>query len=164
MTDELYHYGVKGMKWGVRRDARILANHRYNDASNRLKSEYVRGNINTSQYINAMESVKKHKKQLIADVNTKFKNASSKEERKALQKSVAKATSSEVPNATIKRGAAVVNQIIGASNIAGVASVAATSALYNPAFAGAYLSAGAVAVAAEAGWRYLIRYGLDEYS
>ena len=24
--NELYHYGVKGMKWGVRREARVVAN------------------------------------------------------------------------------------------------------------------------------------------
>lgn len=164
MNNELYHYGVKGMKWGVRRDARILANHRYNTASNRLKYEYIRGNINTNQYVNAMDSAKKNKKQLMADVNTRFKNASSKEEQKSIHRDIFNATSKEVPNSTIKRGAAVANQIMGAVNVANIASATAAASLYNPAFAGAYLGAGTVAVAAEAGWRYLIRYGLDEYS
>ena len=164
MDNELYHYGVKGMKWGVRRDARILANHRYNVTSNRLKTDYVLGRINTEQYVTSMDYAKKNKKRLMTDANERFKNATNNDERKAIKNDISKMTTSEVPHATLKRGAAVANQILGAVSVANIAGAAAGTALYNPAFAGAYLSAGAVAVAAEAGWRYLIRSGLDEYS
>lgn len=39
----IYHYGVKGMKWGVRRDFRVLANNRRNKAIKEAKRDYNLG-------------------------------------------------------------------------------------------------------------------------
>lgn len=165
MTEnELYHYGVKGMKWGVRRDTRILTNHRYNSTVRRLENEYAFGRIDSKQYHQGLKDAKTVKKQSIDAVKNSFKNATSDKERDQLRKNIANATLYEVPNATIKRGAAAANQLLGAMNVASVASTAANAALINPAFAGAYLGAGAVAIAAESGWRYATQRYLDKKS
>lgn len=162
--NELYHYGVKGMKWGVRRDTRILANHRHNTAVRRLEAEYAFGKIGTEQYRRGLKDAKSIKKQTMSDAKKRFDNASDDMERVKMANDISKMTINEVPNANIKRGAAAVNQALGIVNIASVASTAANAAIVNPAFASAYLGAGAVAVAAEVGWRYMTQRYLDKKS
>lgn len=163
-NSELCHYGVKGMKWGVRRDTRILANHRYNKTVRRLENEYAFGMIGSNQYYKGLKDARTVKKETIASVKKRFEEAGSDAERTKMAKDISKMTASEVPNAKIKRGAAMVNQALGVVNVAGVLGTAANAALINPAFAGAYLSAGVVGIAAEAGWRYMTQRYLDEKS
>lgn len=164
MNDELYHYGVPGMKWGVRRDARILANHRRNVEANQLKEQYRSGNITKQQYKDSIRKVNLRKKNYISNVENKFKNAKSDSERTKLGKNITDTAVKEVPNITIKRGLAVANQLFGTASIGSTAYTTLGLAAVNPAFATAYVGAGIVAAAAETGFRYITRSMLDKSS
>ena len=54
----LQHYGVPGMKWGIRRNSRLLANHNRNEKVRTAKLDYKTGKID-----------KKEKKTIISDAN-----------------------------------------------------------------------------------------------
>lgn len=53
-TDELYHYGVKGMKWGVRRATRTLS----------------RSSISYEKGVSAVKSLEKHRAKSTAKLNS----------------------------------------------------------------------------------------------
>lgn len=161
---ELYHYGVAGMKWGVRRDARILANHRRNTEVGKLKEQYRSGKITKQQYKDSIHNVNLYKKKYMSDVENKFRNAKSNDERNKLGKDIANTAVKEVPNITIKRGLAVTNQLFGTASIGTTAYTAVGLAMFNPAFATAYIGAGVVSTVAESGFRYITRSLLDKSS
>ena len=164
MNDELYHYGVPGMKWGVRRDTRILANHRRNVEANHLKEQYRSGNLTKQQYKDSIQKVNLRKKKYMSDVEDKFRNAKNNSERDRLGKNISDTAVREVPNITVKRGLAVANQLFGAANIGSTAYGALGLVAINPAFATAYIGAGVVSAAAETGFRYVTRSLLDKNS
>jgi hypothetical protein len=164
VNDEIYHYGVPGMKWGVRRDTRILANHRRNAAAGQLKEQYRSGTITKQQYKDSIRKVNLRKKNYLTNVENKFKNAKTREERTKLGKDISNTAVKEVPNITVKRGLAVVNQLFGTASIGGTAYTSLSLAAFNPAFAAAYIGAGVVSTAAEAGFRYVTRSILDKSS
>ena len=165
MTEqELYHYGVPGMKWGVRRDARILANHYRNVEVEKQKKRYKYGEITKEQYAAAKRKADLGKKKYLSDVENSFHNAKSRSEREKLGENISNTAVKEVPNIKIKRGLAVANHLLGGYNAAGYATTAAGMVMMNPAFAAAYIGAGAVSIAAEAGLRYVTRTILDKSS
>lgn len=164
VNDEIYHYGVPGMKWGVRRDTRILANHRRNTEANILKEQYRSGNITKQQYKDSIRSVNLRKKKYLSDIENKFRNAKNDDERTKLGKNISNIAVKEVPNITVKRGLAVANQLFGTASIGGTAYTTIGLAAFNPAFATAYVGAGIVSAAAEAGFRYVTRSILDKSS
>lgn len=160
----LYHYGVKGMKWGVRRDARILANHRYNAESKRLKTAYDWGMIDSEKYSDGIRKANARRKQSLADMENSFRNAKSDAERERLGKNITKMAVNEVPDIKIQRGAAVANQLIGGAGIAKTAYTTAALSVLNPTFAAAYLGAGVVTTAAQTGLSWVGRRYLDTLS
>lgn len=161
---ELYHYGVKGMKWGVRRDARILMNHRYNVEAKRLKTMRDWGMIDDNRYYNEINRAKEKKKKGLAQIEARFKNAKSDIEREKLGRNITNIAVKEVPDIKVQRGLAVANQLLGVGSIGKTAYTAAGLSLINPAFAGAYLGAGAVTAAAQAGLTWAGRQVLDTMS
>lgn len=161
---ELYHYGVPGMKWGVRRDARILANHRRNVEVSFQKNKYKSGKITKDQYIAAKRKANAGKKKYLTEVENKFRNAKNQHEWERLGKNISSTAVKEVPSIKVKRGLAVANQLFGAYSVGATAYTSVGMAVINPAFAAAYLGAGVVATAAEAGSRYINRVLLDKYS
>lgn len=44
------HYGVKGMHWGIRRDQKLLSEHRYNVRKDELKDKYLTGQMERKEY------------------------------------------------------------------------------------------------------------------
>ena len=164
LDQELYHYGVPGMKWGVRRDARILANHRRNVEVTLQKDRYKSGKITKEQYNAAKHKANLGKKKYLTDVENKFRNAKSQSEREKIGENISKTAVKEVPNIKVKRGLAVANQLVGAYSIGSTAYAALGVAAINPAFAAAYIGAGAVSAAAEVGVRYVNRILLDKHS
>ena len=164
MNNEIYHYGVPGMKWGVRRDTRILANHRRNVAVDQLKEYYRSGKITKRQYKDSIRNVNLRKKKYLSDIENKFKNAKSDSERTKLGNDISNTAVKEVPNITVKRGLAVTNQLFGTASIVGTAYTTLGLVTLNPAFATAYIGAGVVSAAAETGLRYVTRSLLDKSS
>lgn len=161
---ELYHYGVKGMKWGVRRDARILANHRRNEQVKRAAEDRKSGKISAEQYKEMKRVANAKKKKWLANVESAYTRSGSDKERAALDKSITEATLREVPKASVKRGAASVNRVFGIYNSVTLGTTAFALAAANPAFAGAAVGAAVVGVAAEKGYRYVVQLGLDKMS
>ena len=162
--NELMHYGVKGMKWGVRRDARILMNHRYNSRVKQLQTQRSRGQLDYEKYVDELGKAERKKKKDLASVEEAFRIAKSDAERKKLGDNISKMAVKEVPDIKTKRGLAVVNQMFGVASVANTAYTSVALAAVNPAFGAAYLGAGAVTIAAEAGFRWVTRAILDNNS
>lgn len=161
---ELYHYGVKGMKWGVRRDARLLTKGRRNRQVRAANEAYRSGKIDKKTRDKQIDSARKRQKSEMADIKKKFANAKTDAERERLRQELCKKTLKEIPNANIKRGASMANALLGGINAASTVGTTAVFAAANPAFAAAYVGAGIVGVAAEAGARYVAQLGLDKLS
>ena len=159
--DELCHYGVPGMKWGVRRDIRLLANSRRNKAVREAKEKYKAGRITKATRDSRINKANVAKKQDIDLMTKKVANAQTAEKQIKASADISKMVMKEVPNYKIKRGAATVNNILSNGRIKGlgIASIVGV-ATANPALA----VAGAAGMAAEIGAKYLTEAGLDKLS
>lgn len=161
---DLLHYGVPGMKWGVRRDARILANSRRNERIREARDAYKAGKITKEARDKEIQSAQRDKKMELNKTKEKFTKAKTDTERERLASDIRNKTLKEVPNANLKRGAYAVNAMLGVANTASIGLATVPLLSVNPAFAGAILASAAVGVAAEAGYRYMIRLGIDKVS
>ena len=161
---ELYHYGVPGMKWGVRRDARILASSHRNKRIREAKAAYKAGKITKETRDAEIQSAKHDKKKMLNKTKERFVKAKTDVERQRLAIDIRNKTTKEVPHATLKRGAYVVNALFGGVNAVSTGVSAAAMVMINPAFAGVAIASAAVGIAAEAGKRHVIQLGLDKVS
>ena len=71
--EELLHYGVRGMKWGIRRDVRVLANHRRNQAVKDARNKYHSGKITNEKKRSAIRKANFEKKKYMSDMNETLK-------------------------------------------------------------------------------------------
>lgn len=156
MDQELYHYGVPGQKWGVRRNLRVLANHRRNIAINDAKNDYRSKRITKSQRKLAIKQAKLDKKALLKSANQKR----SEEEFKAYKKDIKSQTLSEVPHARLKKGATTVNHLITMAEVAGVGAAIGTAGIMGAPVLAAVGGAGAASVAVSIGKDYCIQKGI----
>ena len=162
--DELMHYGVLGMKWGVRRNVNVLANHRRNQSVKRIKNSYEIGKISKDEKRSQIKNENAKKKDYINKSKTKLKNMKTKQEVQQYKNNIAKQTISEVPNSRIKKGATTVNKIFAGMHVgSNVAGGIATAAMI-PAAAPLALGTYATAALAEIGAHALVQMGINKLS
>lgn len=170
-NEELYHYGVKGMKWGVRRNTRVLANHRRNVKVRKIKNDYEVGKISKEKKKKLILEANLSKKKYIQDTNERLKNISSETEMRKYKAEVTRQTINEVPHQRLKKGITTANKVLGGMHVANsiatgvVGAVGAMSVpVAGPALAGVYIGSGVAAAAVETGIHALAQMGIDKLS
>lgn len=159
--NQLQHYGVSGMKWGVRRDIRLLANHRRNVAVKDARERYKTGKISKATKQSRIQKADAARKQDIERLTNKYLNAKTSDKKLRVENNISRQTMKEIPDYKIKRGAATVHKTLSKSRTKalGIASVAGLVAA-NPALA----VAGATGMAVSIGANYITSLGLDKLS
>ena len=92
----IYHYGVKGMKWGVRRDFRVGGDNRRNKAIQEAKRDYKQGKTTKAERKAAIKKAKNYTKTFKKETREQYKNAKTRKERKELSKQIVKQAKEEV--------------------------------------------------------------------
>lgn len=163
---ELYHYGVLGMKWGVRRNARLLANHQRNAKVNDIKKQYRLGVISKEQKRRGIKEANIQKKKDLTSIKLEIKNAKNKKEYNDIKKRIALRTVNEVPHSTIKKGATIANKLIHGASIVGTiatgTAAASVSAAMYPSLVGPVLVSSIASATITRGQQALIQMGIDK--
>ena len=166
---ELYHHGVKGMKWGVRRernsfirrtkrDMHMLNDYQRAKGLRNLKDKYDTGKIDKEHYKASKKQLKIDYKQKAKDIKHLKTDKSLSEVKKKFTETRSRAMS-EIPNYRLKRGVRTVNTLLNAiaagsliasSGMLGVGA-AMMGASYGAAAGVAYGAGAAVGVGAAAG-------------
>lgn len=160
MDDELQHYGVKGMKWGIRRDFRALANHRRNREYRKAKNAYDRGDISKAEKKSRYAAARQKKKNYISETRSRYKNASP-EQRRKMDREIKNQSVNEIPYRNIKKGATTVNRILGGYGVGAAVVGGVAGAAMFPAMAPMFVGAAVVDSAAAVGWQALRQWGID---
>jgi hypothetical protein len=168
--EELYHYGIKGMRWGVRKDVRVLGNHRRNIMIRQARKDYRDGLIDKSKKQERIYDAKAYPKKLKKDTYKKLASAKNKAEYDRVKYNLGRKTISEVPNSKLKTGAHKVtniltNTVTGVGLGLGTVGVAGSIALKSAGGLAAMtaLPVGAAAVSTAAGTA-VVAYGARKVS
>ena len=161
-NEELMHYGVKGMKWGVRKDIRLLANRRRNEAVRKAKDDYAVGKITSNQKKAAIQKANTQKKAFIDKTTSDYKNATSQKNRNIMERDLKNQTINEVPNHRLKSGARTVNRILSGVQVGATAATAALMTAAIPALGPMYATTVIGTAIGAAGRTWLIDKGIDK--
>lgn len=185
-SDYLKHYGILGMRWGIRRyqnsdgtltsegmrryrkqhsreimdDAKLLAQHHYNESVKKAKELKKSGKYDRSQYSEAKDKAKIEQKREIADAKRFLKNTADSKKIYKRFESLRKQTIKEIGEDKYRAlvGSKIVNDIFTAGHAAqetyglatGIATVAAMPGMpvYGILISGAVGAAGGAGVLA----------------
>lgn len=162
-NDTIYHYGVKGMKWGVRRDARVLAAHRTNEAVRQAKNDYREGKISKSERKTTIKKAKNYKKDYKKELKSQFKNADRKE-RKQLNKDITNQAKKEVGARRLKKAATSFNRATTVATLSGSAVALGAGFVAAPALAPLLAGSAAAATAGALGKQWIAQKLIDKVS
>lgn len=115
--NELNHYGVLGMKWGVRRNANILSSYRKNVKQDEARNAYKLGKITKEERKDRFRAAKNEKKTYEKKVKSDLKTLKDKKKVEKYSKHMKMTTAKEVPYDSLKRGARIVNEILTGVNV-----------------------------------------------
>lgn len=168
---ELYHHGVKGMKWGVRRQAKnylvrtkrdlhMLNDREYNQKVRSLKDQRDLGSIDQKQYKSAKKDAKLKRKETTKSIKSMKVDKSLADTKKRFDETRKRAIK-EIPHYRLKRGARTVSTLItaiAAGSIVGSAAAvgygaALVGSAYGASMGAAYATGGALSIGATAGLR-----------
>ena len=102
-NNDIMHYGVLGMKWGIRRDRQLMAERRYNKTKDDLKNKYETGKISKEDYKSNRKSAKKQMKSEIKNAKNEVRNIERKELEKRFNK-VRNQAINEIPKYRLQAG------------------------------------------------------------
>lgn len=167
--NELYHYGVKGMKWGIRRDARVLANNRRNKKVRNIKKQYELGKISKEKKRSMIRTENAKKNQYLNKVKNDLKKTNDEAKIRSYKTNLSKQTIKEVPNRRLKKGVMTAKNIVTGLKIGGIVSggasgVAIASSIANPALGAAFIGTATVNTLITSGGSYVMGKLLDKLS
>lgn len=116
--DELMHYGVKGMRWGVRRDVELLANRRRNQAISKAKKDYRSGTISKETKKATIKKAKTDRKDYLKKTKTDYESLKSKTDKKEFRQNITNKARKEVPHRRTKKTLRAINDALTIKQIA----------------------------------------------
>lgn len=152
------------MKWGIRRNSRVLANHRRNDAVRSIKNDYDLGKITRDKKRSLIKVENKKKRDFIKKDYKYSKTTKGESDLRKRYNTLAKETQSEVKGARLKKNLRAINISAMGLGVTKIGAATVSLALGNPIFAGAVLTSGAINTAATVGLSKLAQYGLNKVS